>query len=90
MQQEDLAGDEQQPHRLALFAGVFAAGLVGGVVFTGTLAHSQPARPAYVTQGSLAIDAQVPSWVADPSLPDAAAALAHALRERAEAAAPTF
>lgn len=90
-QQDNLAADVQERSRLALFASVFVAGLIGGAVFTSTtLAHSRQARPAFVGQVSVAPEAQAPVWAADPSLPDATDALAKRRHERPEAVAPTF
>ncbi len=79
--------DVQQPRRLALFAGVFVAGIIGGVAVTSSLAEAPHARPlaqaGTVSQPVVAVSA-------DPSVPDAAAVLSHRRHERPEAVAPTF
>jgi hypothetical protein len=84
--------DDMQPKRLALFAGVFIAGLIGGAVFTSTMAHSQQrtqqVRP--MAQVGAVTSMQSASWVADPSVPGADAVLADRRHERPESVAPTF
>ena len=91
MPSNETFADVQQPKRLAMFAGVFIAGLIGGAVFTSTMAHSQQTqqmRP--IAQLGEVMSAQITSAAADPSVPDAAAALAHRRHDRPEAIAPTF
>jgi len=77
-----------QPDRLALFAGIFVAGLIGGAAFMSALAHSQQVRPEALLRAEppAAISA---SSLSDPSVPDAGVALL-GRAERHEPAAPTF
>ena len=71
---ESFAADLQQPKRLALFVGVFIAGMVGGAVFASSLTHAQQ-RSASIGSASAAFQIEVPVSMSDPSVPDAAAAL---------------
>jgi hypothetical protein len=81
----------QQPRRLALFAGVFIAGMVGGAAVSGTFAHTPQARHmAPLVQVGAVTTFDVASVASDPSVPDAGTVLRHKRHERPEAAAPTF
>jgi hypothetical protein len=89
---ESFASADVQPKRLALFTGVFVAGMIGGAVFASSVTHSQPSRPMAVGQVSEAAVVQAPivSPSADPSVPDAGTALKQRKNERPEHVAPTF
>jgi hypothetical protein len=79
-----------EANRLAMFAGVFIAGIIGGVVFTSTLAHSQQTRFDRMPPTSATVRSDAGMYTADPSLPDAATVLRARRNDRPEAIAPTF
>jgi len=83
--------DAQPPKRYALFLGIFTAGLVGGAVFTSSLAHPHPpqASMAAVQVGAVT-RVDIGRAATDPSVPDAATALSHRRHDRADTIAPTF
>ena len=93
MSSQETFEEVQQPTRMALYAGIFVAGLLGGAAVSGTSAHGpQPARPvaSAVQAGAVSAVFTVQAPTSDPSLPDAGAALRHRKHDRIDVVAPTF
>ncbi len=82
--------DVAATNRLPLFVAVFAAGIVGGAVFTNAVAHSRQAQPQLAVHASSGQTGDAIVYNADPSVPDAGMVLRHRRSDRPEPVAPTF